>query len=51
MLGTYKDEAPDVGAYFAEDVRQYIERTTEVTSSTRAGSRSWTTLDLTMQES
>src|SRR3954466_10480132 len=26
ILGTYKDEAPRIGAYFSEEIRQYIER-------------------------
>jgi penicillin-binding protein 1A len=50
VLGTYKDEAPDVGAYFAEDVRQYIEKNYGSDELYQSGLQVWTTLDLRLQE-
>ncbi len=50
VLGTYKDEAPDVGAYFAEDVRQYIEKSYGSDELYQSGLQVWTTLDLRLQE-
>ncbi|MBI2213721.1 MAG: PBP1A family penicillin-binding protein [Acidobacteria bacterium] len=50
VLGTYKDEAPDVGAYFAEEVRQYIEKNYGSDELYQSGLQVWTTLDLRLQE-
>jgi len=39
VLGTYKEEAPKIGAYFAEEIRQHSENspTFGVRASTSAG--------------
>ncbi|MGK2859669.1 MAG: penicillin-binding protein 1A [Thermoanaerobaculia bacterium] len=50
VLGTYKDETPDVGAYFAEEVRQYIEKYYGSEELYQSGLQVWTTLDLQLQE-
>lgn len=50
VLGTYKDETPDVGAYFAEEVRQYIEKDYGSDELYQSGLQVWTTLDLQLQE-
>jgi len=52
VLGTYKDEAPRVGAYFAEEIRQYIERKPEfgVENLYKRGLKVDSTLDLKMQQ-
>ncbi len=52
VLGTYKEEAPKIGAYFAEEVRQYIERNEKfgVEDLYRSGLKVHTTLDLRIQQ-
>ena len=52
VLGTYKEEAPKVGAYFAEEIRQYIERKPEygVENLYQRGLKVYSTLDLRMQQ-
>jgi penicillin-binding protein 1A len=51
VLGTYKEEAPRVGAYFAEEIRQYIERSEKfgVENLYQRGLKVYSTLDLRMQ--
>ncbi|HVT45526.1 MAG TPA: PBP1A family penicillin-binding protein [Thermoanaerobaculia bacterium] len=49
VLGSYQDEAPQVGAYFAEEVRQYIEQHYGTEDLYRNGLEVWTTLDLKIQ--
>ena len=51
VLGTYKEEAPRVGAYFSEEIRQYIERSDKfgVENLYRRGLKVYSTLDLRMQ--
>ncbi|HEV7487981.1 MAG TPA: PBP1A family penicillin-binding protein [Thermoanaerobaculia bacterium] len=43
VLGTYKEEAPRVGAYFSEEIRQYIERSDKfgVENLYQRGLRRW----------
>ena len=52
VLGTYREEAPKVGAYFSEEIRQYIERTPEygVENLYQRGLKVFSTLDLRMQQ-
>ncbi len=52
VLGTYKEEAPKVGAYFAEEIRQYIEKSDKygVENLYRNGLKVYSTLDLRIQE-
>lgn len=52
VLGTYKDEAPRIGAYFSEEIRQYIERKPEfgVENLYKRGLKVDSTLDLKMQQ-
>ena len=52
VLGTFKDEAPKVGAYFAEEIRQYIEKSDKygVEDLYRGGLKVFSTLDLQMQQ-
>ena len=52
VLGTYKEEVPKIGAYFAEEVRQYIEKSDKfgVENLYQRGLRVHTTLDLQVQE-
>jgi penicillin-binding protein 1A len=51
VLGTYKEEAPRVGAYFSEEIRQYIERSEKfgVENLYQRGLKVYSTLDLRMQ--
>jgi penicillin-binding protein 1A len=51
-LGTYKEAAPKVGAYFAEQIRQYIENSERygVEELYTSGLKVHSTLDLTVQE-
>jgi penicillin-binding protein 1A len=51
VLGSYKEETPRVGAYFSEQVRQYIERSPKFGTEDlyRNGLNIWTTLDLKVQ--
>ena len=52
VLGTYKEEVPRIGAYFAEEVRQYIEKSERygVENLYQRGLRVHTTLDLQVQQ-
>ena len=52
VLGTFKEEAPKVGAYFSEEVRQYIEKSDKfgVENLYQRGLKVYSTLDLAMQE-
>jgi len=52
VLGTYKEEAPRVGAYFSEEIRQYIEnsKTFGVENLYRSGLKVYSTLDLRAQQ-
>jgi penicillin-binding protein 1A len=50
VLGTFKSEAPPVGAYFAEEVRQYLERNYGSDELYQSGLSVWTTLDLELQQ-
>ena len=52
VLGTYKEEAPKVGAYFAEEIRQHIESDPKFGAEMlyQRGLRVYSTLDLAMQQ-
>lgn len=52
VLGTFEEESPNVGAYFAEMVRQYIEQNDELGAEQlySSGLKVHTTLDLKIQE-
>jgi len=52
VLGTYKEEVPKIGAYFAEEVRQYIEKSEKygVENLYQRGLKVFTTLDLRVQQ-
>ena len=52
VLGTYKEEAPRIGAYFAEEIRQYIEKSEKfgVENLYQHGLKVYSTLDLRMQQ-
>jgi penicillin-binding protein 1A len=52
VLGTYKEEAPRVGAYFAEEIRQYIENSKDFGAEElyRSGLKVHSTLDLRVQQ-
>jgi len=52
VLGTYREEAPKVGAYFSEEIRQYIEHKQEygVEDLYQRGLKVYSTLDLRMQQ-
>src|SRR5215212_2359983 len=51
VLGTFKEEAPKVGAYFSEEIRQYIERSDKygVEELYKRGLKVFSTLDLRVQ--
>jgi penicillin-binding protein 1A len=49
VLGTYKEETPDVGAYFSEEVRQYLEKNYGTEDLYQNGLNVWTTLDVPTQ--
>jgi penicillin-binding protein 1A len=51
-LGTYKEEAPRIGAYFSEEIRQSIERRPEygVENLYKSGLKVYSTLDLRIQQ-
>ena len=51
-LGTYKEEAPKIGAYFSEEIRQYIEKSEKfgVENLYQRGLKVYSTLDLRMQQ-
>jgi penicillin-binding protein 1A len=52
VLGTYKEEAPRVGAYFSEEIRQYIEKSEKFGAENlyQHGLKVYSTLDLRMQQ-
>jgi penicillin-binding protein 1A len=52
VLGTYKEEAPRVGAYFSEEIRQHIEKSEKfgVENLYQKGLKVYSTLDLRMQQ-
>jgi penicillin-binding protein 1A len=52
VLGTYKEEAPRIGAYFSEEIRQYIEKSDKfgVENLYQRGLKVYSTLDLSMQQ-
>jgi penicillin-binding protein 1A len=52
VLGTYKEEAPKVGAYFSEEIRQYIERSERygVENLYQKGLKVYSTLDYRIQQ-
>jgi penicillin-binding protein 1A len=52
VLGTYKEEAPRIGAYFSEEIRQYIENSKDygVENLYRSGLKVYSTLDLRVQK-
>ena len=52
VLGTYKEEAPKVGAYFAEEIRQHIENNPNLGAETlyQRGLKVYSTLDLGIQQ-
>jgi len=52
VLGTYKEEAPRVGAYFSEEIRQYIENKEGfgVENLYKSGLKVSSTLDLQIQQ-
>lgn len=50
VLGTFKSDAPAVGAYFSEEVRQYLEKNYGSDELYQSGLTIWTTLDLSLQE-
>ena len=52
VLGTYKEEVPKIGAYFSEEIRQYIEKSEKfgVENLYQRGLKVYTTLDLQMQQ-
>ena len=52
VLGTYKEEAPKVGAYFAEEIRQHIESDPKFGAEMlyQRGLKVYSTLDLAMQQ-
>jgi len=52
VLGTFKEESPKIGGYFAEEIRQYIEHSEKygVENLYRGGLKVYSTLDLQMQQ-
>ena len=52
VLGTYKEEAPRIGAYFSEEIRQYIEKSDKfgVENLYQRGLKVYSTLDLQLQQ-
>ncbi len=50
VLGSYKSETPEVGAYFSEEVRQYIEKRYGAEDLYQSGLQVHTTLDVQMQQ-
>ena len=52
VLGTYKEETPRLGAYFSEEIRQYIEKSDKfgVENLYQRGLKVYSTLDLAMQQ-
>lgn len=52
VLGTFKEEAPKLGAYFSEEIRQYIEKSDRygVEDLYQRGLKVYSTLDLKIQQ-
>jgi penicillin-binding protein 1A len=52
VLGTFKEEAPRVGAYFSEEIRQYIEHAPQygVENLYQRGLKVYSTLDFRLQQ-
>jgi penicillin-binding protein 1A len=52
VLGAYKEEAPRVGAYFSEQIRQYIEQSDKFGAEElyHSGLKVYSTLDLRIQQ-
>ena len=52
VLGTFKEESPRIGAYFAEEIRQYIEKNEKfgVENLYQRGLKVYSTLDLRIQQ-
>ena len=52
VLGTYKEEAPRIGAYFSEEIRQHIEHDERFGAENlyQRGLKVYSTLDLRMQQ-
>lgn len=50
VLGSYREETPEVGAYFAEEVRQYLEKNYGAQDLYQSGLVVSTTLDMDIQE-
>jgi penicillin-binding protein 1A len=52
VLGTYKEEAPRIGAYFTEEIRQEIEKSDKFGAEElyRSGLKVYSTLDLGVQQ-
>jgi penicillin-binding protein 1A len=52
VLGTYKEEAPQTGAYFSEEIRQHIEHDERFGAENlyQRGLKVYSTLDLRMQQ-
>lgn len=50
VLGTFKEDIPQVGSYFSEQVRQYIVRNYSNEDLYRSGLEVFTTLDVRMQQ-
>jgi penicillin-binding protein 1A len=52
VLGTFKGEAPKIGAYFTEEIRQYIEKSENfgVENLYQRGLKVYSTLDLNLQQ-
>jgi penicillin-binding protein 1A len=52
VLGIFKEEVPKIGAYFSEEIRQYIEKSEKfgLENLYQRGLKVYTTLDLRMQE-
>ncbi|MFP5246684.1 MAG: transglycosylase domain-containing protein, partial [Thermoanaerobaculia bacterium] len=52
VLGTFKEEAPRVGAYFSEQIRQYIEQNDKFGAEElyNSGLKVYSTLDLRIQQ-
>lgn len=49
VLGSFEDEAPKVGAYFSEEIRQYLEKHYGTEDLYRNGLEVYSTLDLKVQ--
>lgn len=49
ILGSFEDEAPKIGAYFSEEIRQYLEKHYGTEDLYRNGLEVYSTLDLKVQ--